>query len=249
MFRDFFVLILLGHVIGDFYLQSKRIAQQKEKSYAWLLLHGGLYAVAMFAVCIPFMTAELAIAATVASVLHLLIDVIKHIVLSIFSKNSKKTQSVERSAFFIDQLIHLISILVIVNFLAAGTSGIRSWEFLSDFAGRIGILIHVLLSYLLSFLLLHKPSNIAIQKLLTPFRPEAEADEKSNHAGRLIGTIERIIMFILIALGQFAAIGLVLTAKSIARYDRISKEKDFAEYYLLGTLVSTLIVIVISFMI
>lgn len=32
-----------------------------------------------------------------------------------------------------------------------------------------------------------------------------------------------------------SAIGLVLTAKSIARYGRISKEKNFAEYYLLGT--------------
>ena len=42
-------------------------------------------------------------------------------------------------------------------------------------------------------------------------------------------------------------IGLVLTAKSIARYDRISKDKDFAEYYLLGTLLSTAIAIVAAF--
>ena len=39
---------------------------------------------------------------------------------------------------------------------------------------------------------------------------------------------------------QISAVGLVLTAKSIARYDRISKDQEFAEYYLLGTLLSTI---------
>ena len=50
-------------------------------------------------------------------------------------------------------------------------------------------------------------------------------------------------------MNQYSAIGLVLTAKSIARYDKIAKEPDFAEYYLLGTLLSTVAVILISFII
>ena len=74
-----------------------------------------------------------------------------------------------------------------------------------------------------------------------------EKNKKDNTAVRFIGTIERIIIFI--SIGQYSAIGLVLTAKSIARYDRISKEKDFAEYYLLGTLISTVSVIVTAFLI
>ncbi|WP_343250273.1 hypothetical protein [Diplocloster hominis] len=63
----------------------------------------------------------------------------------------------------------------------------------------------------------------------------------------MIGTIERLIMLIFLSLGQYAAIGLVLTAKSIARYDKIVKEPEFAEYYLLGTLLSTVSVIILSF--
>lgn len=47
-------------------------------------------------------------------------------------------------------------------------------------------------------------------------------------------------MLIFITISQYSAIGLVLTAKSIARYDKISHEQDFAEYYLLGTLLSTI---------
>ena len=48
----------------------------------------------------------------------------------------------------------------------------------------------------------------------------------------------------LISMNQYAAMGLVLTAKSIARYDKITKDEKFAEYYLLGTLISTACVVV-----
>jgi len=81
---------------------------------------------------------------------------------------------------------------------------------------------------------------------LAIYKPISDKEELNN-AGRFIGTIERIIMLIFLSIEQYSAIGLVLTAKPIARYDKISKEKDFAEYYLLGTLLSTLVVIVVSF--
>lgn len=72
-------------------------------------------------------------------------------------------------------------------------------------------------------------------------------DEKK--AGGFIGFLERFIILIFLAINQYSAIGLVLTAKSIARYDKISKDQVFAEYYLLGTLLSALIVIIAYFLI
>ncbi|HLR21754.1 MAG TPA: hypothetical protein VK087_07095 [Tissierellaceae bacterium] len=45
--------------------------------------------------------------------------------------------------------------------------------------------------------------------------------------------------------GQYNAIGLVFTAKSITRFERISKEPSFAEYYLIGSLYSIICVLVI----
>lgn len=56
--------------------------------------------------------------------------------------------------------------------------------------------------------------------------------------GRIIGNVERLIVTTLVSLGQFGAIGLVLTAKSLARFPQLSSSRDFAEYYLIGTLVS-----------
>ena len=69
---------------------------------------------------------------------------------------------------------------------------------------------------------------------------------KDKSVGRHIGTLERIIMMIFISIQQFSAVGLVLTAKSIARFDKIQRERDFAEYYLLGTLSSTICAVIIS---
>ncbi len=36
MFKEFLLLLLLGHVIGDFYVQTGSMAQKKEKSMKWV---------------------------------------------------------------------------------------------------------------------------------------------------------------------------------------------------------------------
>jgi hypothetical protein len=71
--------------------------------------------------------------------------------------------------------------------------------------------------------------------------------ENYNKAGAFIGSLERLIILLLISLGQYSAIGLVLTAKSVARYNKIADDKQFAEYYLLGTLLSALYALIIYF--
>ena len=41
-------ILVLGHVIGDFYLQNNKIAERKKKSKKYLLLHCGLYSTMMY---------------------------------------------------------------------------------------------------------------------------------------------------------------------------------------------------------
>lgn len=64
-----------------------------------------------------------------------------------------------------------------------------------------------------------------------------------NQIIQMIGVLERCIILLMLSVGQYAAIGFVLTAKSIARYNKIGEDARFSEYYLLGTLLSTLLVI------
>jgi hypothetical protein len=71
--------------------------------------------------------------------------------------------------------------------------------------------------------------------------PEKTADQLQN-AGLYIGWLERFLVITALLLHSPASIGLILTAKSIARYPQF-KSEHFAEYFLIGTLLSIAIAI------
>ncbi|MDZ7270858.1 MAG: hypothetical protein ONB17_04525 [candidate division KSB1 bacterium] len=64
-------------------------------------------------------------------------------------------------------------------------------------------------------------------------------------AGALIGALERAMTITFVLLGQYTALGLILTAKSITRFEKL-KDRRFAEYYLVGTLASMLWAILVG---
>jgi hypothetical protein len=67
--------------------------------------------------------------------------------------------------------------------------------------------------------------------------------EELQNAGMYIGWVERFLILTSLLLQSPATVGLILTAKSIARYPEF-KSKRFAEYFLIGTLLSISIGIV-----
>ena len=90
------------------------------------------------------------------------------------------------------------------------------------------------------------PVNQLFHFLFRRFQPEIEIDDATiEGAGATIGILERLITGLLLVSQNYAALGLVFTAKSIARYDKISKNSAFAEYYLIGSLFSLLAVLVL----
>ena len=251
MFREYSIIFLLAHVLGDFYIQTDQMAAKKEKSMKWVLIHCLCYWGTMLLISLLFPSRGFAVGVSIAAVLHCFIDIVKFMVMLNKNKRYKISQKVERNVFIIDQLIHSIFLLGIAYWFVRNHVQLNRNDILEDFFHIIGVSELQVLSWFLAVLVIHKPANIAISKLLLIYKPvnKDEGKKNDNNAGRFIGTAERIIMLIFLSIGQYSAIGLVLTAKSIARYDRISKEKDFAEYYLLGTLISAVIVIVVSFMI
>ncbi|GHT30519.1 hypothetical protein AGMMS49574_10390 [Bacteroidia bacterium] len=67
---------------------------------------------------------------------------------------------------------------------------------------------------------------------------EKKDKDKSDleRAGRWIGTIERIMTVVLVMLQQYTAIGFIIAAKSVLRYNDSKTGKT--EYVLIGTLLS-----------
>lgn len=150
--------------------------------------------------------------------------------------------------FLADQAIHLGCVFV-AAFLLAGENVMLEPAFWLQNAETVSGFSSVsLVAWLTVLLINYKPASITVSRLIEGLKPE-EDQEPATNAGRYIGLVERLIMLVFLVLQQFAAIGLVLTAKSIARFDRISKDQQFAEYYLLGTLLSTLFVIVTTVLI
>lgn len=67
-------------------------------------------------------------------------------------------------------------------------------------------------------------------------------DKREYNAGRFIGILERMLMFIFVLNGEIASIGFILAAKAFARFRELD-QRSFAEYVLIGTLLSTLLAV------
>jgi hypothetical protein len=105
---------------------------------------------------------------------------------------------------------------------------------------------------LFGLLLVVNEANILVRYLFSVFNLEPKTqvegaegvitiiDTREYNAGRVIGILERMLVYYLVLKAQYGAIGLVLAAKSFTRFKDLEK-RDYAEYVLIGTLASTLL--------
>lgn len=74
---------------------------------------------------------------------------------------------------------------------------------------------------------------------LPTVQPQSDKiDEVEYNRGRLIGSIERLLLAGMVAAGSYAGLGFLIAAKGLVRSKDLEKH-DFAEYFLIGTLTST----------
>ena len=65
-------------------------------------------------------------------------------------------------------------------------------------------------------------------------------DDSLNNAGKYIGILERLFVFVFVITSNWGGIGFLLAAKSIFRFGDLKESKDrkLTEYILIGTLLS-----------
>ena len=249
MIKTVFTILLCVHLLGDFYFQTQKMADRKRERFSWTIGHSLIYALCswlLFFLFLPGMKIKYILTFVLA---HALIDIVKYGVCRQWGRRCPPLKSVlsGRNVFLFDQAAHLLTILGIAFWKRTIDAAGLHREGIQAFFDAFGFHEAVLIRCAVVLLLIHKPANILIANILSGYKPDGKnapdggkTVQGDRNAGRMIGTLERIIMVIFIAIGQYSAVGLVLTAKSIARYDRISKDQSFAEYYLLGTLLSTI---------
>lgn len=74
-------------------------------------------------------------------------------------------------------------------------------------------------------------------------------DDREFNRGRLIGNLERITLSIVAAAGSYAALGFLVAAKGLIRFEGIEQSRDFTEYFLIGSLTSVLIALCVGLVI
>ena len=72
-----------------------------------------------------------------------------------------------------------------------------------------------------------------------------DVDTDELKRGKIIGAIERVLFFFFVLSNNYTSIGFILAAKGITRFKELD-DKDFAEYVLIGTLLSSSLSILLA---
>jgi len=215
--NPYLILLLICHLLSDYYFQSQKMADRKDQDKKVLGLH--ILYVALPLIVVSFCHLDLWWICFVILLTHAAIDFLKPIV-------QKQLKLPTAWTFALDQVLH-IGILTCLVLMGAknGTTYLP--------LDTLNLIFYVLL--------VGKPSNIAFKILFAKYQPTSKKKmDTITGAGSMIGFLERLVIGACLVYGQFASIGLVFTAKSIARYNKISENPAFAEYYLIGSLFSIL---------
>ena len=234
-----FKLILILHLLVDFYFQSDDSIQKKENEkiqFSSLLSsemfkHFVVNTLLFSLIFLIFQTNQ----GINVFIIYLLI--VSHIVIDCLKVMlSRCLPTMKKSHFVIDQLFHMIILFLISHYL--------SINFTTNF-NLAAYSLHI--NAILSILLLSKTSNVIFNTLFSNFKPKDELeDNEHKNAGALIGTMERLLIMGFLILGNATALGFIIAAKSLARYSKLSKTQ-FGEYFILGTLYSTLYTLIVYF--
>ncbi len=204
--------LLFAHVLADFVFQSDWINRNK-RNPGVLLVHGAIVALTAFiALGFQGLYPVLILAAA-----HLAIDALK--TYGGFS---------DLRAFLLDQGAHLITIA----FLAALTPALwhqgawAAWPALLPLmALGTGLIITL------------RVGEFAVGLLMRPYGARVRNNGLRN-GGRVIGMLERGLIFLLVMIGQPIGVGFLVAAKSILRFGTANRDQHTAEYVIIGTLTS-----------
>jgi hypothetical protein len=218
-FKELLLLQFIAHLCLDYFFQTNKLAVQKNTigfRSPFLYWHGLLCFMLAWVFSLQW---EFVWAAALIAISHFLIDGFKR-----FLINSRR---LGRYAFFIDQALHLV-ILVVVVFLYEKINGISP-------AFEITLRLKYLL-IITGYLVCLKPSNIFIREVFQATEIQVSSDNEMPNAGKVIGVLERILTLTLILVSQYSAVGFLIAAKSILRYG--NNETLKTEYVLIGTMLS-----------
>lgn len=238
-----FICLMAAHFLGDFVLQTDYDASNKRK-FLVLVKHAGIVAVLTYVVCGVWSRWEIP---AVVFLTHALADYLK-------AKFAKKPVR----SFLIDQAAHLAIMGGIAILIPRTGPAASYWDCLLGVTYfRILVLVTgTIVTVSVGAILI----GMAVEPLQRKLEPKSsKVEDKSEqplasrlgfeHGGRLIGQLERALILLFVLVGEPAAIGFLIAAKSVLRFGEVKEPRNRmeAEYIIIGTLASFLFGLLVAY--
>jgi hypothetical protein len=182
---SFFWVFIFGHLIGDFVLQTNKIAKLKTSSKRGLFVHALIVALSQVAVLIYFGIMGVT-AAIIKGIIHFFIDDLKN-------KFNGRYNSSQTLMFVADQLVHLVFIFILTKIF---TNLIPQRDF-NVFYVKFGVVL-ILLGFVSTILI-----KIVLRDIKKDLQKEAFFKKNERIIDGTIAVINFLICFIAFRYGIY----------------------------------------------
>ncbi len=244
-------LLLCGHTLGDFVFQTGAMVRRKREHGGWVWIHAAELTLVQAVVLLPLLSLFGVVMVLGIGFCHGCIDYLKVVI--------ERRGRARLGPFVLDQGLHLVVLA------AAWAAWSRAQELMLPGTAHFFLLAPASVPPLTTGAVVAAAyafnvngASAVVAALLRRFHlgggepapgpgergPETPTRRRrtreSAAMGRMIGILERMLVVTLVIVGQWGALGLVMAAKSIARFKDLDR-RHFSEYYLIGTLASVLL--------
>ncbi|MFH1501894.1 MAG: DUF3307 domain-containing protein [Candidatus Eisenbacteria bacterium] len=223
-------LLLAGHFLSDFGLQTERLAEAKRGSNVAMLLHVGQVLLTHALLVVPVWGWAIVPAVLALAFSHALADLARRV-------GEQRGRS-PVLLLLADQLVHVAAIVIIWVWLCQSS-------FLTEHAPLVPLgWVPAIRRYPLlaaGYALCLRGGSTFVTYLLSECQQTGiPGAHTSEHAGKVLGYLERTLFYALVLLGQWTVVGFIVAAKSIGPLDQKGALRP--DYYrMIGTLASLLV--------
>ena len=228
---NLFLFLILGHVFGDFYLQTNEMASNKSKHF---LRHITIYTLILVMIYLLLNGSDFVFIFGGAVFLsHLIIDGFnRYVIINLHDKYNW----IQVVVFLVDQISHILVLVIFLNYFNRIYFDLNS--------ANNYLLFITVVSYLIM------PSSIIVNKVIAMINDDESNNSFKLDEGTIIGILERLLIFVMGITGNLSGIGFLIAAKTMVRYgefdDKNGKVSAFRAKYLIGTLTSVLLGVIFS---
>jgi hypothetical protein len=204
--------MLLAHLLGDYVLQTDRLARWKSRSLWGVVAHGAVVTLCAWLCSLPS-TQDWWPYALGLGAFHTLVDVVR-------VKVGKVGPAMTLYLYLVDQAVHIYSAVLAVRW--SGWLGVRPAE------TALGLWLQAdhRLTFIAGYVLLSMPAWVAVHFVVTGMGAESKS-LPGRPGEKYVGMFERVLIVTFVLTGQLFAVPLVLAPRLVldGPHCRVEKER------------------------